>query len=595
VLPKTNTGVLVSLPQHKRRPAPVPQVLTGHERHLETIAMNNLGRKALTFVIVMAAVGAVAWFGRKAYKSVAERHLVAHANQFVAKKDYKNAVLCLQHALQMDPLNGKASRVMADILETVGSPAALSWRAHAAKYDSGNPTNRLLWAETAIKLRDLKSATEALDGVSEGSKKTAQYHKLVGALAWEKGKNAEAESQYAEALRLEPTNLAMVMNLATIHLASTNSDISATGRLSLEQLATNTTWRLMALRYLVADALAHKSVPDAVRYSTQIVSDPAAPFGDKIDHLQLLQVAQTDGFAPWLESLKQAATNSPAQLYALARWMFKSEGPTNTLQWVQLQPHLLLTNLPVHLIITDCQIALQDWEGLLRSVEKRDWGADNFYRLALEAKAQRELKNDYGFETSWRKAMRESNQHADRLARLAQLSGIWGWRPQRTDALREFNSQFPKDKWALAQLMDQLYTDGNSQELKDVLSRTCANDPSDVRLKNALANVSLLRKADLDKACRLAREAYDILPNDPFVISTYSYSLLLQNKLDEATKVAGSLKPEALKDPVIAGIFGVVQAQAGHKDLAKEPLERAESGALLPEEKEMVHVAKAGL
>jgi Flp pilus assembly protein TadD len=143
--------------------------------------------------------------------------------------------------------------------------------------------------------------------------------------------------------------------------------------------------------------------------------------------------------------------------------------------------------------------------------------------------------------------------------------------------------------------MDDLYTDGNSQELKDVLSRTCASDPSDVRLKNALANVSLLRKSDLDKACRLAREAYDSLPNDPFVISTYSYSLLLQHRLDEATKIADSLKPEALKDPAIAGIFGVVQAQAGHKDRAKEPLERAESGVLLPEEAEIVRVAKAGL
>src|SRR5215470_4334119 len=109
--------------------------------------MNNLARKALTFALVMAAVAAVAWFGRKAYKSATERRLVAQANQFAAKKDFKNAVLCLQRALQLDPLNGKASRAMADILETVGSPAALSWRVHSAKYDATNPTNRLLWAE----------------------------------------------------------------------------------------------------------------------------------------------------------------------------------------------------------------------------------------------------------------------------------------------------------------------------------------------------------------------------------------------------------------------------------------------------------------
>ena len=237
----------------------------------------------------------------------------------------------------------------------------------------------------------------------------------------------------------------------------------------------------------------------------------------------------------------------------------------------------------------------KDWNALLVTVQGQDWGEANFYRLTLEAKAQHELKNDYAFQTVWRKALRECNQRLERLSRLALLCSAWGWKPEKMETLRQLNTQFPKDRWALAQLMDALYTDGNSRELKDALARTCATDPSDVRLKNALANVSLLRKSEVDKACRLAREAYDSLPNDPFVISTYSYSLLLQNNLNEAVKIAGNLKPDALKDPAIAGIFGVVQAHAGHKELAKEPLECAELGALLPEEKEIVRLARAGL
>jgi len=59
--------------------------------------------------------------------------------------------------------------------------------------------------------------------------------------------------------------------------------------------------------------------------------------------------------------------------------------------------------------------------------------------------------------------------------------------------------------------------------------------------------------------------------------------------------VLNDLKPEYLKIPSIAAYYGVVQAESGHKDLAKESLERADEGRLLPEEKELVRLAKARL
>jgi hypothetical protein len=70
---------------------------------------------------------------------------------------------------------------------------------------------------------------------------------------------------------------------------------------------------------------------------------------------------------------------------------------------------------------------------------------------------------------------------------------------------------------------------------------------------------------------------------------------LLQNKTDAALQLMSDLKPEYLQIPSIAAYYGVIQAQTGHKDRAKAPLERAESAKLLPEEKEMVRLAKNGL
>jgi len=105
----------------------------------------------------------------------------------------------------------------------------------------------------------------------------------------------------------------------------------------------------------------------------------------------------------------------------------------------------------------------------------------------------------------------------------------------------------------------------------------------------------LLRKSDLPRAYRLAREAYNSSPADPFFASTYAYSLLLQNKPDEAVKVLSELKPEYLEIPSIAAYYGVVQAGSGHRDIARTPLARADAASLLPEEKEIVHLAMSGL
>ena len=110
-----------------------------------------------------------------------------------------------------------------------------------------------------------------------------------------------------------------------------------------------------------------------------------------------------------------------------------------------------------------------------------------------------------------------------------------------------------------------------------------------------MANLYLLRKSDLEKACRLASEAYHTAPTDPFFTSTYAYSLLMQKKSDEALKVLADLKPEYLKIPSVAAYYGVVQSQSGHKELAKQPLELAQTAKLLPEEMEMVRLAKVGL
>ncbi len=557
--------------------------------------MNHLLKKALIFIVVMALAAGACWVGRKAYKKSMEHHLLAQAHQYAAKKDWRATSLCLQRVLQINPFSLEGCRMIADVLEAQGSPAALSWRIRVAKLQTDNFTNRLAWAETALKLEDLQSASTALDGLDTKAKQTAQYHKIAGALAWGLHQPAQAETEYLQALALEPTNQVVVFNLATIRLVSTNTTVAEDARASLEQMASNPELRIMVLRYLMLDAVAHKSLAKAVVYSQEMLQSPSATFTDKVKHLELLRAAASQNYSSWYATLKKLAATSPTNTVILGNWMLKSEGPANTLRWLQSLPLDIQTNQPVPLLVADCEIGLKRWDDLLGYVSQQNWGKDDYYRLTVKSLAMRSLGQPTAAENEWRKSLNLATHQPESLIRLTQITSTWGWVPERTEVLEKITDEFPTDKWAVQQLIIQRYKDGDTYKLQQMLEKLQTEDPADTRVKNDLANVLMLRNTELDKAYRLAREAYAVSSDDPFVISTYAYSLMMQGKSDEAVKLLNGLKPDYLQIPSIAAYYGVIQAGSGHKDLARPCLERADQAKLLPEETKMVRLAKASL
>jgi cytochrome c-type biogenesis protein CcmH/NrfG len=555
--------------------------------------MNGFIKKTLIFIAVMAVVALTGWFGRKAYKKATEHRLIAEAAKYMEKQDYRNAGLCLQRALQINPVNVEINRLIADMLEDTGAPGALSWRIRAAQLQTNNVEYRFAWAQTALKANDLPSAIQALRGVDEKSRSTAQFHKLAGALAWNLHDVADAEKEYSEALRLEPTNQAVVLNLSTVRLVSTNKSVADAARLSLEKIPTNSPLHLTAVRYLATDAVTHKSFDRAIFYSQQVINDPKAVYPDKLTHLQILHQAGSSQFDAWQTALEKDATRSPYHAYALGQWMQLEETPAQALHWLQSLPLEMQTNQPVPMGITDCQIALKDWKGLLAIVEKQDWGELNFYRLSLESLAQRRLDQNREAETSWHRAFLLSSHRLDRLARLNQLTTAWEWTPERYEVLQNIVAEFPKEQWADEQLIALLYADGKTHALADLLDKMYSADPSNLRVKNNLATVLLLLKSDLEKANRLASESYNSSTNNPFFACTYAYSLFLQSRTGEAVKILDLLKAEYLQNPSIAAYYGVVESEAGHKNIAREPLKLAQTARLLPEEMALVRQAAA--
>ncbi len=558
--------------------------------------MTPFAKKFFTVCIVLVLLITGGMQGRKLVRRSRAKRLTAEAVQHLDKNDLQAASSCLRAALQANSASIEAVNLMGDLLERAGSPNALSWRIRASQLQPGNMTNRLNWAQTAVRLGDWKSAEDALSSLDDDAKSSARYEKIAGALAWGEGKTDEAEQHYKEARRIEPENPSSLLNLGTIGLVSTNEAVAAEAKRTLEALSsTNGVYAMDALRRLAQIAAKHRDVSEALAYTERLTTNPSATFGDKLDYLNLLSVTKNTDTEPWLKTLKQQAKNSPVEAGALGRWLYRAEGPTNALTWLSSLPANLQTNQPVPLVITDCQTATKDWQGLLASVEKQDWGESEFFRISLESLARRSLGQQDEARWLWNRAQRQSARRLDRLYHLTQLTSAWGWAPERTEVLTEIVSEFPREKWATKLLIAQLCDEGETDQLEQLLTKLSAADPDNAGLKTSLARVLILRKNQLETAYRLAKEAYDKTPEDPVVLSTYAYSLSLQGKPDEALNTLRELKPESIQIPWVAACYGVIQAQSGNGKAAREPLERAQAARLLPEELDMVRHATATL
>jgi tetratricopeptide (TPR) repeat protein len=355
--------------------------------------MNLFLRKffAACLILALAVIGGMQV--RRAVKNARAKRLVAEAALHFNASEFREASRCLQSALKANPSSVEAAKLTADLLEAGGSPSAIiGWRIRASQLQPANMTNRLDWAQTAVKLRDAKSAEDAFSGLDEAARATVRYHKVAGALAWVQGRIDEAEQHYRQAQQLEPDNPSNTVNLDTIGLLSTNETEAAAARLSLQTVAaTNGPYRLDALRRLTLEATRRKNLAEALAYTRRVVTNSAATFADKLDCLSLMTATQNHDTLSWLALLKQSATNSPADVFALGVWLAHNDGPTNTLNWLSSLPQSVQTNLPVPLIISDCQIALGHWPGLLTAVEKRNWGESETLRLVLESLARRAL------------------------------------------------------------------------------------------------------------------------------------------------------------------------------------------------------------
>lgn len=563
-----------------------------HANAWEVAQRTLLVRRWRRFGCLLALL-ALCFGGYRGYGALREKHLAKQTREFLARGDYRSAVLVARRVLQLNQNNVAACRVMAEAAEIAGRGEALSWRQRVAALEPNVPENEIALAATALRFGQLDLARKFLDSVAPGARASVKYHELSGGLAIARKQPAVAESHFAVALQLEPNNARLALNLATIRLAAADVETREKARTDLERLSEQPAVRLESLRALASDALARKSQVDAERWAERLKSEKDATISDALLYLEATHQSPAAGAA--LLDLQSQASRTPVAAAALITWMNRHGMAQSALAWGLSLPKQTLETQPVPLAIGESYSFLQDWNGLQLWVDGKDWGDQEFFRLAVLSHALHHLgpadRPTMEPETIWRAALKASKSRPERIAALAQLAEGWGYIAEAEEAwwmIAHGNEKGPQE--ALAALQRLYKSKQNSHGLLRVAQRAFELNPADLVAANNCASLGLLLTGD-SSARRLAAKLHAENPANPVFSATYAFALHVEGKTGEALKTMETLKEAQLRHPAVAAYYFVMLVENGKMERAHSFLSAANQAALLPEEQQLLSSA----
>ena len=513
---------------------------------------------------------------------------MARATEFFAKGDLKHAVLDARSALDLEPRNVEANRIIAKALETLGSPDAILWRKRLDSIASGDPENSAALAKASFIAGDIAVAEETLEKLKPQDRNTALYHEVAAGLAMKKEDLAASETHLSEALRLSPANDDYKMQLALLHVQSSTAASHASAIETLEQLRSKDAFRIAALRALIEDAMNHERTRRARELVDALVACPEATFHDKVWRLSVLRAVNDPKSAAYLTELKEAAASKPEHLTQLFDWMNRSNLALMVSDFAASLPPDIVSKPPVAPTVADAYVKGSDWKRLKAFAETSSWHTLDFMRFAYLSRALGKLGETSGAENEWRKSLAAAQGDAARMQMLVKLVQGWKWEEGTDDALRKLSADDTSPLWVLQALWNASLKAGDSEELFRLSNLITKMDPKSVSARNKFVWLSIIRHSEDSYPHQLAEKLHRENKTDIHVATTFALSLYLQGKPFEALEIVKPFKDADLREPGVALYYGMFLARAGKLEKAVEFIDIGETSPLLREERELL-------
>ncbi len=472
-------------------------------------------KKLLIFLAMVLVLAGIMWSGRPLYRHWQGRRLIAQSQQFLATNDFRDAALTARLAIDLNPSDIEACRILGRICDSFRSPLALQWWRRVVDLEPHTLTNRLELAKSAMLNGNYLLAAQTLHDADKTNQNTVAYHEMAAMASVGLNDIAAADWHFKEAAKLDPENKLVQLDEAVIHLQARDQQVVAGALKTLERLYSDPTYHMDALRHLAMTAERNKDFARAEAFTDELQADPKATAGDRLMHLTVLKESGSTNFTSYLSELESRMASDPEQINALVSWLLTHDMVGEAARWANGLPDALRAKQPVKLTLTDIYSAQKDWPRLQAILQDDNWGDVDYMRLALLSRACREQRQDMAGQANWHAALNAAMDRAKPLSILVRMVGPWGWEREKEELLWILVQRFPGERWAM-QSLNQLYlSTGNTRGLQKLYSTLVDYDAGDVIAKNNLASLLMLLNVQTGKAHEMAREAYKAAPPTP--------------------------------------------------------------------------------
>jgi thioredoxin-like negative regulator of GroEL len=533
-------------------------------------------------------------YGLKLYEDWRQARLLHEAASMLQQGRFSEATQTARELLAQHPNSLPALYVLAEAAEKQNLEETISWREQIVRLRPKDPDNQLNLVSAALRFGKLDLARKALDQIPASDRDRAAFHVVAGWLACAEGNFAEQEEQFAAAVKKEPKNDLYQFNLAALQIHSSDAQKNANARENLGRLSKLAPYRTGALRALLNDAVARNDLLAGDNFAQQLQMSQEVTFGDYLLCLNFYRKLDEKKFHLLLERVKPFAAKNPSDLASLMRWMNEDGLTGEVAKWIEKLPAEKLTTPPAAVAVADAYANVKNWMRLKRWTRKGRWGESDYLRLAYQAIAMHQSRQDSAdteFHALWRAAEQSTHDQPERELVLARLASKWNLEKESEQLWLRVAEDPPLRREALDALRRLYRKTNDTEKLYDVLQRLHDSSPNEAPITADLARLGLNLKRSVEPSHELAKEAHDRAPNEVNCAVTYAFSLYRLGRNVEALATIQGLPADQLRDPHAAVYAALLLADASQID-AKDYVAAADD-QIYPEEKVVLDEANA--
>ena len=534
-------------------------------------------------------------YGLRLYEDWRQTRLLHEAASMLQQGRFSEATQTARELLAQYPDSLPALYILAETAEKQNLEEAISWREQIARLLPKDPDTQLNLISAALRFGKLDLARKTLDQIPASDRDRAAFHVVAGWLACAEGNFAEQEEQFAAAVKKEPKNDLYQFNLAALQIHSSDAQNSAKARENLERLVKLAPYRTGALRALLNDAVARNDLSAGDNFAQQLQMSQEVTFGDYLLCLNFYRKLDEKKFHLLLERVKPFAAKNPSDLASLMEWMNRNGLTGEVVKWIEKLPAEKLTAPPAAVAVADAYANAKNWMRLKRWTRKGMWGESDYLRLAYQAIATRQSRQDSAdteFHALWRAAEQSTHDQPEREIVLARLASKWNLEKESEQLWLRVAEDPPIRREALDSLRALYREDNDTEKLYNVLQRLHDSSPNEAPITADLARLGLNLERNVERSHELAKEAHDRAPNEVNCAVTYAFSLYRLGRNAEALAIIQGLPADQLRDPHAAAYAALLLADASQIDAAKDYLAAADD-EIYPEERVVLDEAKA--